>query len=111
MKKNKREKNFLLPQRLILRSLRSKAINNVYYLSYFYYCNIFPNIRHGIIIKPLVVPKYAVSSVLIAGAIFLIHPEKIQAVMMIKVDRNKGICADVGGIFCMAVEMIMMSFH
>ena len=33
-----------------------KAINNIHYI-YFFYCHVFPNIRHRIIIIPLVVPN------------------------------------------------------
>ena len=76
--------------------LRSKAINNIHYLSYFYYCHIFPNRRHVVIIRSLVVPKIWCLSRINSWRNLLDPARKIQAVMRMKVDSNKGICPDFG---------------
>ena len=79
-----------------MRSLRGKAINNIHYLSCFYYCHIFPNRRHGIIIRTLVVPKIFCLSRLNSWRNILDPARKIQAVMRMKDDRNKGMCPEFG---------------
>ena len=77
-------------------SLRSKAINNMHYLPYFYYCNLFPNITHGIIIGTLVVPKIFCLSRLNSWRNLLDPSRKKQAATRMKVDSNKGICPNFG---------------
>ena len=76
--------------------LRSKAINNIHYLSSFYYYHLFPNIRHGIIIITIVVPKIYCLSRLNSWRNLLDPFRKRQAVMRMKFDSNKGICPDFG---------------
>ena len=76
-----------------MRSLSSKAINNIYYLSSFYYCNLFPNIWNGIIIITLVVPKICCISRLNSWHNIIDPDRKRKAVMRMKVYINKGICS------------------
>ena len=75
-------------------SLRSKTINNTHYLSPFYYCHIFPNRRHGIIIRTLVVLKICCLSRLNSWRNVLDPARKRQAVMRMKFDNNKAIYPD-----------------
>ena len=77
-----------------MRSLRVKVINDIHYLSYFYYLHLFPNIRHGIIIRTLVFPKICFLSHLSSWQDLLYSARKRKAVMRIKVDSNKVICPD-----------------
>ena len=77
-------------------SIRIKAINTIHYLSSFYCCRIFLNRQHGIIIRPLVVPKICYLSHLNSWHNLLYQYIKIQVVMRMKVDSNKGICPDFG---------------
>ena len=56
----------------------------------------FPNRRHGIIIRHLVVPKICCLSRLNSWRNIIDPDRKIQAVIRIKVDRNKVICPDFG---------------
>ena len=79
-----------------MRSLCSKAINNIHYLSSFYYCRLFPNRRNCIIIRTLMVPKIFCLSCLNSWRNLLDPVRKRQAVMRMKVDSNKGICPDFG---------------
>ena len=79
-----------------MRSLRGKVINDIHCLSYFYYLHLFPNIRHGIIIRTLVFPKICFLSRLNSWQDLLYSARKRKAVMRIKVDSNKVICPDFG---------------
>ena len=79
-----------------MRSLCGKAINNIHHLSLFYSCRIFPNRRHGIIIRTLVVLKICCISRLNSWRSILDPSRKIQAVMRMKVHSNKIICPDFG---------------
>ena len=88
-KTNERQKKF--PRRLTMRNLCGKSINNIYCLSYFYYCRIFPKRRHVIIIRTLVVPKIFCLSCPKSWCNILDPDRKRQAVMRMKVDSNKGI--------------------
>ena len=54
----------------------------------------FPKIRNGIVIRPLVVPKICHFSHINSWQNLLYIFRKIQTVMRMKVDRNKGICPD-----------------
>ena len=90
-----RDKAFFFLQRLTMRSLCGKVINNIHYLSYFYYCHIFPNIRHGIIIT-FVVPKICCLSHPNSWRNLLDTSRKIQVVKRMKVDSYKVICPDFG---------------
>ena len=110
--KNEWETNILFcPRRLTMRSICSKAINNIHYLSSFYYYRIFPNRQHGIIIITLVVPKICFLSGLNRWRNLLDPVKKRQLVMRMKVNSNKGICSEFGSNFWMAVDMIIMSCH
>ena len=77
-------------------SLRGKAINNINHLYYFYYCNIFPNRHHGIMIRTLVVPKICCLSRLNSWLNIIDPVIKREAVTRMKVDRNKGNFPDFG---------------
>ena len=91
-----RDKKILLPQRLIMKSLCGKSINNIHYLYSFYYCLIFPHRRHGIIIRALVVPRICCLYHLNIWINLLDPVRKIHTVLRITVGGNKGICPDVG---------------
>ena len=82
-----------------MRIIRGKVINNINYLSSFYYYHILPNIRHGIIIRTLVVPKIFCLSRINIWRSLLDPARKRQAVMSMKVDSNKVIFPDFGKIF------------
>ena len=56
-KTNERQNILLHPWTLTIRSVQYKAINNLRYISSFYYCRLYPHRRHGIIIISVVVPK------------------------------------------------------
>ena len=79
-----------------MRSLCGKAINNIHDLSSFYHCHIFPNRRHGTIIRTLMVPKIFCLSRLNIWSNLIDTSRKIQAVMRMKVDSNKVICPEFG---------------
>ena len=77
-------------------SLSGKSINNIKYLSSFYYVHLLPNRQKGIIIRTLIVPKICCLSRL-NNCLNLLDPSrKIQVVMRMKVDSNKGICPGFG---------------
>ena len=77
-----------------MRILQGEAINNRHYLSLFYFCHIFPQRRHGIIIRPLVVPKICCVSRLDSWRNILDPVSQRQMVMRMKVESNKGISPD-----------------
>ena len=79
-----------------MRSLLVKVIDNIHYLYSFYYCRVFTNRRHHIIIRTLVVPKILCLSRPNSWRNLLGPSKKRQAVMRMKVDSNKGICPDFG---------------
>ena len=80
-----------------MRSLRGKAINIIHYLSSFYYSHLFPNRRHGIIIRTLVFLKIFCLSSLNSWRNLLDPSRKRKAVTRMKVYSKKGICLDFGG--------------
>ena len=82
---------YFCSRRLTTISLRGKYINNIHYISSFYYC-FFLNRRHSITIRTLVVPKICCLSRLNSWRNLLDPSRKIQVVMSMKVGRNKGIC-------------------
>ena len=79
-----------------MRSLCGKSINNIHGLYYFYCFNIFPNKRHGIKIRTLMVTKIFCIYRLNIWHNLLDKSRKRQVVMKMKVDSNKGICTDFG---------------
>ena len=91
-----RDKILFCPQIINTRSLRGKATNNIHYLYYLYYCHFSPKIRLGIIIITRVVPKILFLYRLNNCQNILDPDRKIQAVIRMKVDSNKGICPDFG---------------
>ena len=93
---NKRQNIFLCPWRLSMRSLNNRAINNRHYLYLFYYCRLFPNRWHGIIIRDLVAPKIWCLSCINSHRNILGPISGRQTVVSMKVDRNKRICPDFG---------------
>ena len=76
---------------LTMRSHHRKCINNRNPLYYFYSCNIYPNRRHGIRIRPLVVTKIICPSHLNIWHNLLHISRKRQTAMRMNIDRNKGI--------------------
>ena len=80
-----------------MRIIRGKAINNIHYLSYFYYYHLITNRWHGIIIRTLEVPKICCLSRLNIWRNLLDPARKRQAVMKMKVDINKVICSGFSG--------------
>ena len=91
-----RDKTFFCPRRLTMRSLHGKAINSIHYFSSFYYFHIFPNRRHAIIIRTLLVTKICCLSPLNIWHNLLDPSNKRQALNRMKVDSNKRICPDFG---------------
>ena len=88
------ELTYLILVLLTMRIIRSKAINIRNYLSSFFNCRIFTHRRHGIIIRPLVVPKIFCFSCINIWFNLLDPFGKIQMVTRMQVDRNKGIYPD-----------------
>ena len=82
-----------------MRSLHGKSINNIHYLFPFYYCHIFPNKWHGILIIFLVVSKIFCLSPLNLWRNLLDPAKKRQVVIRTKVDSNKVICTDFARMF------------
>ena len=94
-KKMTERQNILLhPWRLTIRSLCGKVINNRNYLSLFYYCRLFPNIRNSILIIPFGDLKTFFLSRLNSWHNLLDSLSKTKMMINIKVDRNKVVCPD-----------------
>ena len=92
-KTNEREK-ILFPNILTIRSLRKKSINKRHHLSFLYYCDIFPHIRHGITIVPLVVQKMLYLYRLNIRCNILDQLSKRKNMMRIKAKSNKVILTE-----------------